>query len=168
MKKSMFNSNETALFDFVNKSCETIENDLLATYASHIRNMDSYLRDVKNLHDRLFEDEGDDMITLSNSLSNHKSALAAIRFSIEECDRRAKDAEEIYSKIIGISSFDFAMFGVHITEDAKNVAKHRIFSTIAKINTISSRLMLKEYEIKNNISETKSRIEKLESRKNKQ
>ena len=155
MKKNMFNSNETALFDSVNNSCEKIENDLLAVYASYLRNM----KELRMM------DYSDDLDALNKILSDHTSALYMARFSISECDRRAKDAEEIYTKIIGISSFDFVMFGVRITEDAKNIAKRRIFATIAKINMISTRMLLKEHELKNNISEIESRIKEIESRK---
>ena len=155
MKKSMFNANETAMLDSVENSCERIENDLLAIYASYLRNM-------KDLRTWKYTDNLDEV---NKVLDEHKHALASIRFSISECDRRAKDAEVIYSKVIGINSIDFAMFGVHITENAKNVAKRRIFATIAKINTISTRLMLKEHEIKSEISEIESRIEELASRK---
>lgn len=153
MKKTMFNHNETAMFDSVTDSCENIENDLLAAYASYLRNM-------KDL--RMWE-YADDMDALIKIRADHKSALASVRFSISECDRRAKDAEEIYSKIIGINSLDFVMFGVHITEKAKNIAKRRIFATLSKVNTISTRMLLKEHEIKNDLSEIEARIKAMEA-----
>lgn len=155
MKKSMFNANETALLDSVENSCERIENDLLAAYASYLRNM-------KEL--RMWE-YNNDLDELNKILDEYKHALASVRFSINECDRRSEDAEEIYSKVMGINSLDFAMFGVHITENAKNVAKRRIFATLAKINTVSTRLMLKEHEIKNEISGINARIVVMASRK---
>lgn len=155
MKKSMFNQNETALFDSVNNSCERIEDDLMAAYVDYLRNM-------KDL--RMWK-YGDDLDEVNKILDEHKHALASVRSSINECDRRAKDAEEIYSKVIGINSIDFAMFGVRITLNAQNIAKRRIFATIAKINTISTRLILKEHEIKSDISEIETRINELASRK---
>lgn len=154
MKKNMFNSNETALFDSVNNSCEKIENDLLSVYMAYLRNM-KVLR---------MWDYADDINDLNKTLDEHKHALSALRFSIHECDVQAKYAEEIYAKIDGISGADLAMFGIHITMDAKNVVKRRIFATISKINTISTRLMLKEHELKTDISEIESRINELASR----
>ena len=155
MKKNMFNSNETALFDSVNNSCEKIENDLLAVYASYLRNM-------KELRMR---DYAYDVEDFTEILNEYKSALAAIRSSISDCDLLAKGAEEIYRKIDGISGIDLAMFGIHITMDVKNIAKRRIFTTLSKIIMISNRLMLKEHEIKNNIAEIDSRIKEIENRK---
>lgn len=155
MKKSMFNNNETALFDSVGNRCEKIEDDLMAAYAAYLRNM-------KDLRMWKYTDDLDEV---NKVLDEHKHALASVRFSINECNRRAKDAEEIYSKVIGINSIDYAMFGVYITENAQNIVKRRIFATIAKINTISSLLMLKEHEIKNEISDIVARIDELTSRK---